>query len=59
MKLTIPACNEPLSEAEGSRIRERAKGNVGGVTVERRGEAARLTMHRTLQCIEREDVYSD
>ena len=35
MKLTGPACTEALSEAEKAEPRERAKGNAGGVRVER------------------------
>src|SRR5664279_4221250 len=56
MKLTSPACNEPLSEAEGSRIRERAKGNVGGVIVERE-LGPRITL--TYQVEPHESVHED
>jgi len=36
MKVTGPACTEALSGAEKARGREGAKGNAGGVRVERR-----------------------
>jgi len=36
MKLTGRACTETLNEAEEAKRRERAKGNAGGVRVERR-----------------------